>query len=176
MACDMTALSPSSTVSYISWMRSTTPAPASLPSYHRQVVPVPQLHSASQRSVVQYRAGKVVSMAWLGLSSPFPVLRFDSLLLPRHWRARISILEFVIAVLPCRRTAVPLAFPSSPFLLWSPLINSFPEFEDSNLASLRHPLVIFAIDCSSRWMDSSLVLDEANSFLYLRAMAYFIAN
>lgn len=62
MACDIMALSSSSTVSYISWMQSTTQAPISLPPYHHNVPPIQTLHSTSQRSTAYQHLGRTVSM------------------------------------------------------------------------------------------------------------------
>ncbi|XKL67986.1 hypothetical protein PGB90_003477 [Kerria lacca] len=58
MACDIMALSSSSTVSYISWMQSTTQAPISLPPYHHNVPPIQTLHSTSQRSTAYQHLGR----------------------------------------------------------------------------------------------------------------------
>ncbi len=72
MACDTMALSGSSTVSYISWMQSTTQAPVSLPSYHHNVPPIQTLHSNSQRSTGYHHLGRTVSSAYLHLPTYLP--------------------------------------------------------------------------------------------------------
>lgn len=63
MACDIMALT-GSTVSYISWMHSTTQAPASLPPYHHNVQPIPALHSASQKSTGYHHLTRTVSIVF----------------------------------------------------------------------------------------------------------------